>query len=55
MIDTSIIEKKAQIKILSFLLDHLCNSELSGIGRIAVNRLIKKLTNEINETTNAEG
>ena len=42
-------EKRAQIRILNFLLVHLCNSELSEIGRLAVKRLVIRLTNEIND------
>ena len=40
------IRLKAQIDILGYLLDHLCNSELPGIGRTAIKRLINNLITE---------
>jgi hypothetical protein len=53
MTETQIIEKKAQIQILSLMLDFLCNAELPEIGRLAVRRMRQRLINEINETDNA--
>lgn len=47
MNENRIIEKRAQIKILAYLLDHLCNSELSELGRKAVRGLMSKLNEEI--------
>lgn len=49
----SIIEKKAQVKILYHLLDRLCNGELPEAGRKAVKSLIANLINEINDTLTA--
>ena len=42
-------EKKAQIKILYYLFDHLCNSELPEIGRKAIRSIIARLTREIED------
>jgi hypothetical protein len=39
-------EYKAQITILYFLLDHLCNGELPEAGRVAIRRLINRLITE---------
>jgi hypothetical protein len=52
MTESEEIEKRAQIRILNFLMAHLCNSELSQIGRLAVTRLIIRLQNEINDAKN---
>ena len=49
-----IVEKKAQIKILSHLLDRLCNGELPEAGRKAVKSLIANLNREIDETCKSE-
>jgi len=54
MTDTECIKKKAQIEILSFMLEYLCNAELSETGRVAVKRMRQRLINEINETCNAK-
>jgi hypothetical protein len=40
------IEYKAQINILGFLLDHLCNGELPEAGRRAIRKLINNLITE---------
>ena len=46
MNETKNIKLKAQIDILSFLLDHLCNGELPEAGRKAVKVLISNLEKE---------
>jgi hypothetical protein len=40
------IEYKAQITILYYLLEHLCNGELPEAGRLAVKKLINNLITE---------
>lgn len=50
----SIIEKKAQIRILSHLLDRLCNGELPEAGRKAVRSLIANLNKEIDDISKSE-
>lgn len=50
----SVIEKKAQIRILSHLLDRLCNGELPEAGRRAVRSLIANLNKEINDISEFE-
>ena len=50
----SIIEKKAQIKILYHCLDRFCNGELPEAGRKAIKSLIANLINEINDTLTAQ-
>ena len=47
-----IIRKKAQIEILDFTLNNLCNSELSEIGRRAIKGIINRLSDDINELKN---
>lgn len=49
-----IVEKKAQIKILSHLLDRLCNGELPEAGRKAVRSLIANLNKEIDDISKFE-
>lgn len=44
-----LLELKAQIRILNFLLDHLCLGELPSAGRVAVKKLIYNLTKETND------
>jgi hypothetical protein len=41
------IEKRAQIKLLDFLPEFLCMSELTTIGRVALKRLRNKYQEEI--------
>jgi hypothetical protein len=55
MTDKEFIEKRAQIKLLDHLLDHLCNAELSEIGRTAIKRLRTKYYQDVNETKNPGG
>ena len=60
MTDLEIIEKKANIKLLSFLLDYLCNSELPETGRLAIKRLQTKYIQDVttsveNKTPNCNG
>jgi hypothetical protein len=47
MTDNDYIKKKAQIEILEYLMNHLCNVEMSDIGRTATKRIIKRLRDEI--------
>ncbi len=49
-----IVEKKAQIRILSHLLDRLCNGELPEAGRKAVRSLIANLNKEIDDISKSE-
>lgn len=42
-------KKRAQIEILKYLMDHLCITEMSEIGRKATNRIIIQLQNEMKE------
>ena len=51
MSETEIIKKKAQVEILEFLLNHLCNSELPEIGRTAVKRLIRNINEDVTRNT----
>ena len=50
----SIIEKRAQIKILYHIMDRFCNGELPEAGRRAVKSLIANLNKEIDDTRNTE-
>ena len=43
------IEYKAQINLLGFLLDHLCNGELPEAGRKALRKLMNNLINEMEQ------
>ena len=45
-------KKKAQIEILEFLMNNLCNAEMSEIGRLATKRIIKRLNDEISNIKN---
>jgi glutathionyl-hydroquinone reductase len=45
--EIKIIEKKAQIRILNHLFDHLCNSELPELGKKALRLKITRLNEEI--------
>jgi hypothetical protein len=54
MTDLECLEKKAQIKILSLMLEYLCNAELSEVGRVAVKRMRQRLINELDETDNSK-
>ena len=49
-----IAEKKAQIRILSHLLDRLCSGELPEAGRRAVRSLIAQLNKEIYDISKPE-
>jgi hypothetical protein len=40
------IELRAQIRILTYLMDHLCNGELPEAGRKAIRNLIFNLTEQ---------
>lgn len=46
----SVIEKKAQIKILYHIKDRFCNGELPEAGKRAVDSLIANLKKEIDDT-----
>ena len=50
----SIIEKRAQIKILYHIMDRFCNGELPEAGRRAVKSLIANLNKEIDDTLNTQ-
>ena len=50
----SIIEKRAQIKILYHIMDRFCNGELPEAGRRAVKSLIANLNKEIDDISNSE-
>lgn len=50
--EVKILEKKAQIKILDYLPNHLCNSELSEKGRKALRGITNRLNEEINDIRN---
>ena len=41
------IELKAQINILGYLLDHLCNGELPEAGKKAIKKLMNQLITEL--------
>lgn len=49
-----ILEKKAQIKILAYLPNHLCNSELSEKGRKALIGITNRLNDEIDDLSTTE-
>jgi hypothetical protein len=47
--------KKAQIKILDYVINSLCTTELPELGRVAIRRIQVKLDKEIkNETSDTQ-
>jgi hypothetical protein len=48
------IEKKAQIKILYYLFDHCCNSEIPETGRKAIRSLIARINKDLDENFDIE-
>lgn len=51
MTERELNDKKAQIRILEYLLTSLCNSELTEIGRVAIRRLILNLHKDVTGNT----
>jgi hypothetical protein len=48
--DSRQIEAKAQIEILEFLLQNLCDCELNDKGRLFIRLHIKRLKKRLNDT-----